>query len=79
MLGYRYRLYLLPRLLRPLESLWHTLVRYAWLAIHLLSALGIGCLASYIYRDSGEWTTAFFLLLCLLHAIASVEYLKHPA
>ena len=79
-LGYRYRLYLLPRLLRPLESLWRTLVRYAWLAIHLLSALGIGCLAGYIYRDSGEWTMTVFILLCLLHAIASIEYhLKHPA
>ena len=79
-LGYRYRLYLLPRLLRPLESLWRTLVRYAWLAIHLLSALGIGCLAGYIYRDSGEWTMTAFILLCLLHAIASIEYhLKHPA
>ena len=79
-LGYRYRLYLLPRLLRPLESLWRALVRYAWLAIHLLSALGIGCLAGYIYRDSGEWTMTVFILLCLLHAIASIEYhLKHPA
>ena len=79
-LGYRYRLYLLPRLLRPLESLWQTLARFALLAIHLPNAVGIGAFALRIYQDSGEWVMTAFILLCLLHAIASIKYhLKHPA
>ena len=36
--------------------------------------------AARIYQDSGEWVMTAFILLCLLHAIASIEYhLKHPA
>ena len=79
-LGYHYRCYALPRPLRRLEPLWQTLARFALLAIHLLNATGIGIFALRIYRDSDEWTMTVFILLCLLHAIASIEYhLKHPA
>ena len=79
-LGYRYRCYALPRLLRPLEPLGQTLARFALLAIHLPNAIGIGAFALRIYQDSGEWVMTAFILLCLLHAIASIEYhLKHPA
>ena len=79
-LGYHYRCYVLPRPLRHLEPLWQTLARFALLVIHLLNAIGIGVFALRIYQDSGAWPTAFFLLLCLLHAIASIKYhLKHPA
>ena len=79
-LGYHYRCYALPRPLRRLEPLWQTLARFALLAIHLLNATGIGIFALRIYQDSGEWTMTAFILLCLLHAIASIEYhLKHPA
>ena len=70
----------LPRLLRPLEPLGQTLARFALLAIHLPNAIGIGAFALRIYQDSGEWVMTAFILLCLLHAIASIEYhLKHPA
>ena len=79
-LGYRYRFYPMPRLLRPLEPLGQTLARFALLAIHLPNAIGIGAFALRIYQDSGEWVMTAFILLCLLHAIASIEYhLKHPA
>ena len=79
-LGYHYRCYVLPRPLRRLEPLGQTLARFALLAIHLPNAIGIGVFALRIYQDSGAWPTAFFLLLCLLHAIASIKYhLKHPA
>ena len=79
-LGYHYRCYALPRLLRRLEPLGQTLARFALLAIHLLNAVGIGAFALRIYQDSGEWVMTAFILLCLLHAIASIEYhLKHPA
>ncbi|MFC2305286.1 MAG: molecular chaperone DnaJ, partial [Cardiobacterium hominis] len=79
-LGYHYRCYALPRLLRRLEPLGQTLARFALLAIQLLNAIGIGVFALRIYQDSGEWTMTAFILLCLLHAIASIEYhLKHPA
>ena len=57
-----------------------TLARFALLAIHLPNAIGIGAFALRIYQDSGEWVMTAFILLCLLHAIASIEYhLKHPA
>ena len=79
-LGYHYRCYALPRLLRRLEPLGQTLARFALLAIHLPNAIGIGAFALRIYQDSGEWVMTAFILLCLLHAIASIEYhLKHPA
>ena len=79
-LGYRYRFYPMPRLLRPLEPLGQTLARFALLAIHLPNAIGIGAFALRIYQDSGAWVMTAFILLCLLHAIASIEYyLKHPA
>ena len=79
-LGYHYRCYVLPRLLRRLEPLGQTLARFALLAIHLPNAVGIGAFALRIYQDSGEWVMTAFILLCLLHAIASIEYhLKHPA
>ena len=79
-LGYRYRFYPMPRLLRPLEPLGQTLARFALLAIHLPNAIGIGAFALRIYQDSGAWPMTAFILLCLLHAIASIEYhLKHPA
>ena len=79
-LGYHYRCYVLPRPLRRLEPLGQTLARFALLAIQLLNAIGIGVFALRIYQDSGEWTMTAFILLCLLHAIASIEYhLKHPA
>ena len=79
-LGYHYRCYVLPRPLRHLEPLWQTLARFALLVIHLLNAIGIGVFALRIYQDSGEWVMTAFILLCLLHAIASIEYhLKHPA
>ena len=79
-LGYHYRCYALPRLLRRLEPLGQTLARFALLAIHLPNAIGIGAFALRIYQDSGAWPMTAFILLCLLHAIASIEYhLKHPA
>ena len=71
---------MLPRPLRRLEPLGQTLARFALLAIQLLNAIGIGAFALRIYQDSGEWVMTAFILLCLLHAIASIEYyLKHPA
>ena len=79
-LGYHYRCYALPRPLRRLEPLGQTLARFALLAIQLLNAIGIGVFALRIYQDSGVWPMTAFILLCLLHAIASIEYhLKHPA
>ena len=79
-LGYHYRCYALPRLLRRLEPLGQTLARFTLLAIHLPNAIGIGAFALRIYQDSGAWPMTAFILLCLLHAIASIEYhLKHPA
>ena len=79
-LGYHYRCYALLRLLRRLEPLGQTLARFALLAIHLPNAIGIGAFALRIYQDSGAWPMTAFILLCLLHAIASIEYhLKHPA
>lgn len=79
-LGYRYRFYPMPRLLRPLEPLGQTLARFALLAIHLPNAIGIGVFALRIYQDSGEWVMTAFILLCLLHIIATIQYhLKHPA
>ena len=79
-LGYHYRCYALPRLLRRLKPLGQTLARFALLAIHLPNAIGIGAFALRIYQDSGAWPMTAFILLCLLHAIASIEYhLKHPA
>ena len=79
-LGYHYRCYALPRLLRRLEPLGQTLARFALLAIHLPNTIGIGAFALRIYQDSGEWVMTAFILLCLPHAIASIEYhLKHPA
>ena len=79
-LGYRYRFYPMPRLLRPLEPLGQTLARFALLAIHLPNAIGIGVFALRIYQDSGVWPMTAFILLCLLHIIATIQYhLKHPA
>ena len=79
-LGYHYRCYALPRPLRRLEPLGQTLARFALLAIQLLNAIGIGVFALRIYQDSGVWPMTAFILLCLLHAIASIKYhLKHPA
>ena len=79
-LGYRYRFYPMPRLLRPLEPLGQTLARFALLAIHLPNAIGIGAFALRIYQDSGVWPMTAFILLCLLHIIATIQYhLKHPA
>ena len=79
-LRYHYRCYVLPRPLRRLEPLGQTLARFALLAIQLLNAIGIGVFALRIYQDSGAWPMTAFILLCLLHAIASIEYhLKHPA
>ena len=79
-LGYHYRCYALPRPLRRLEPLGQTLARFALLAIHLPNAIGIGAFALRIYQDSGEWTMTAFILLCLLHIIATIQYhLKHPA
>ena len=79
-LGYHYRCYALPRLLRRLEPLGQTLARFALLAIQLLNAIGIGVFALRIYQDSGVWPMTAFILLCLLHIIATIQYhLKHPA
>ena len=79
-LGYHYRCYALPRLLRRLEPLGQTLARFALLAIHLPNAIGIGAFALRIYQDSGAWPMTAFILLCLLHIIATIQYhLKHPA
>ena len=79
-LGYHYRCYVLPRPLRHLEPLWQTLARFALLVIHLLNAIGIGVFALRIYQDSGVWPMTAFILLCLLHIIATIQYhLKHPA
>ena len=79
-LGYHYRCYALPRLLRRLEPLGQTLARFALLAIHLPNAIGIGVFALRIYQDSGVWPMTAFILLCLLHIIATIQYhLKHPA
>ncbi len=79
-LGYHYRCYALPRPLRRLEPLGQTLARFALLAIHLLNAIGIGAFALRIYQDSGVWPMTAFILLCLLHIIATIQYhLKHPA
>ena len=79
-LGYHYRCYALPRPLRRLEPLGQTLARFALLAIQLLNAIGIGVFALRIYQDSGVWPMTAFILLCLLHIIATIQYhLKHPA
>ena len=79
-LSYHYRCYALPRLLRRLEPLGQTLARFALLAIQLPNAIGIGAFALRIYQDSGAWTMTAFILLCLLHIIATIQYhLKHPA
>jgi len=79
-LGYHYRCYVLPRPLRRLEPLGQTLARFALLAIQLLNAIGIGVFALRIYQDSGVWPMTAFILLCLLHIIATIQYhLKHPA
>ena len=80
LLGYRCRLFQLPRVLQQIETLWHCLIILVFLAILLFNLVGVVILVCGIYQGSGEWTMTAFILLCLLHAIASIEYhLKHPA
>ena len=80
LLCYRCRLFQLPRVLQQIETLWHCLIILVLLAIRLFNLVGVVILARGIYQGSGEWTMTAFILLCLLHAIASIEYhLKHPA
>ena len=78
-LGYRHRLLAWPARLRPLAPLARQASHFALLAISLINAIGAGYFAFCIWQDGGEWPMTAFILLCLLHAIASIEYhLQHP-
>ena len=65
--------------MRPLAPLARQASHFALLAISLINAIGAGYFAFCIWQDGGEWPMTAFILLCLLHAIASIEYhLQHP-